>query len=60
MALLLLYSDPQSHLEAARQTTTMGGVTEFMLRLLEIEHKMFASTEDILASLEIQYLNQNC
>ena len=41
MALLLLYSDPQSHLEAARQTTTMGGVTEFMLRLLEIEHKMF-------------------
>ena len=38
MASLGTFSDPQSHRGAARQTTTMGGVTEFMLRLLEIEH----------------------
>ena len=32
----------QSHLEAAPQTT------EFMLRLLEIEHKMFASNQELI------------
>ena len=40
--------------------TTGGVVTEIMLCLLEIKHKIFFSTENILTSLEIQYLNQNC
>ena len=40
MASLPPFWDTQSHREVARMTA-MGGVTEIMLCLLEIEHKIF-------------------